>query len=209
MDAKKILIIGGVAAVSITVIVGLTIWLILPSCQLIENEPVLELYKMTRVESKDRTALVDFEGYLKISSQASKKVFLPLYAKSLEVYAEDAQREVTINTDCAKIIVKILPTDNNPTYSLKKITVIFSDENGAHKTCSTEPLEIYYNKTTHYSCHRLRTYSCRIRNSEEGDASEIAKINLGLEIEAYRDPEQAISGQYSTPAKNCIDDSID
>lgn len=208
MDTKKILIIGGVTVVSVAVIVGLTIWLISPSCWFIENEPVLELYNMTRVESKDRTALVGFDGYLKILSQASSnKVFLPLSAKSLEVYAEDAQREVIINTDCAKIIVKISQPDNDSTYNLKKITVIFSDENGARKTCFTEPLEIFYKKTAHYSCHRLRTYSCKVKNPE-GDNSEIAKINLGLEIEAYRDPEKAITGQYSTPADNCIDDSI-
>lgn len=205
VDANKVFIFGGIAAISATILIGSAIWLGSSTCRPGNTEPILDLNNMRQVESKDKTALVNFEGYLAIRGQMNDTTrrFLALSTESLEVYAEDTKLDVVVGTNCAKIIIKVVPASSSPRYFIKKMTAEFSDENGIRRACSTDELDIYYDKMTHYTCRRLRTHYCQGTNPD-GEMIELS-INYGLEIEVYRDPKQAKSGQYLTPPKYCED----
>lgn len=194
MDTKKILIIGGVTAVSITFIVGLAIWLSSPSCQLVENEPTLELHNMARKGSKDRTALADFEGYIDVVQDGARS-FLPLNLKSVSVYKEETSLELTIIADCARITFEV---DTSSGYSINSAIVNIFSNQVKLRECSINMLQIYFDNDTHYSCRKRKKYRC----FAHGDI-EVAEIHFGLEIEVDRNPNRAVSDEYLTQPSFC------
>lgn len=182
VNERRICIIGGIIALSVTAIIGYVI-LLSRSCQFNGNKPSLDFKNMTRMKLEDGSVLADLEGYLSITNN-EKTLFLPLKVQSMTSTLKNSVPCLEIASDCAKISITFETSRDR--YVIDRISANFINNEKVHQECSTNMLEIYWRKDTHYSCRELKTYPCYLR-TDDGNSTEVAKINIGLELEVGRD----------------------
>lgn len=175
-------------------------------------EPSQNLYNLHLMSSCDNQTLVGFAGYLMLSRTGVERKFLPLTPRSIEVFGDSDRRSIVLATDCAEISIKIWKTtkaaNGRPKYTIVRLSAVFTDYDGQVIMCSTKKLDLSYDTSTHYSCREMNSYPCLARaliaNPSESDYIEVARINLGLEIETDRDSNTQ-PGIFSKVTTHCPD----
>lgn len=207
------IVFGALAILSIVAIITVFIGLsINRSCQFIDVEPYQNLYNLHLMDSDNNQTLVGFAGYLMLLKAGVGRMFLPLIPKSIKVFGNSDRRSIVLETDCAEVNIKIWKTNATKSshYGIVRLSANFIDYDGQFTICSTKKLDLEYNTNRYYSCKELNSHPCfaRVSNTiqpSEDSYVEVARINLGIEVETDRESADVKPGEFTKPATYCPD----
>lgn len=214
LDRPQIILSALIILSIITIATVLIIFLSNKSCKFTDIEPLQNLYNLNLMNSNDNQTLVGFAGYLMLTKVGVERKFLPLNPKSIQVFGDSDRRSIVLATDCAEINIKIWKTisgvpNESARYNIVRLSMIFTYYDGQDIICSTKKLDLSYETNTHYSCRELNSHPCLARvsstNPSEGDYIEVARLNLGLEVETDRDISDTKPGIFSKTTTHCPD----
>lgn len=207
------IVFGAMALLSIVAIATVFIGLSLnKSCQFVGVEPYQNLYNLHLMNSDDNQTVVGFAGYLMLLKAGVGRMFLPLIPKSIKVFGNSDRRSIMLETDCAQVNIKIWKTNSTKSshYTIVRLSANFIDYDGQFTICSTKKLDLDFNTNRYYSCRELNSHPCfaRIQNANqpsEDSYVEVARINLGFEVETDRESADVKPGEFLKPATYCSD----